>query len=363
MYSLNKDAVINTATEFPLYFFDAAGAATTAGAAVKMLISGYGEFTNDAVTNVNGYKATPSQKEILTIDASTPAHITVAQGATVADTQVAIDTIVNFAFEILTDNNEVQYGRDQLRAGMVKTYQTVALPSYGAGELTAADAATAIAGHLLVQLHNLITQEAVLSDLPYTSLISYDAVVDSSAKAVGPFTDIKTVSVKLVAQSEHIFLEEANAYSDENTASSLVTVFAPAVTTVRIPGRGTGKLLRENVRMLTDVSVRPYGDLNHELPIDGANYTEINFAYTRTRTDQNLGVIGVAGSTEVKSRSKHVLYIREDASTSTYRSNILTFFGQNNPAIALFNPVNTTTGAEEATAGPNQAARIATFVA
>lgn len=340
MFSLNKQFIVNTTTEFPVSYFNAttgaalantSAAITTALGAggVKAVIPGIGTFYNGGtprpsqdVLSANAYRATPAAVETHTFGPATASTITTT-------TAPAIDTLVYFVMDIFTTSNEVQFGRDQLRSGSRKVYQVVASKS--------AASAAILAGQLTLQLHNAIAQESTLTDVPYTSVVTYTSVANGAAYATsGRVEDsdvngFATVTVTLTAKDEHIFVKSFKIEDDNGDISSeIVTLFDPE-TAGRTEGLNTATLLRENTMLLTDVTTRPYGTLNHELPQEGALYTEINFVYEGDRIEQNLGAPFIAGGGPAKSRAKFNLYLKEDSCVTPgvngYAALLMTFLG------------------------------------
>jgi len=318
MFSLNKIHIINSSTDFPVDFFNANNASVGPSVAgtVSMNLIGVGliDKRKVTITNVRGARATAPVKQVVTI-----AH---------SDLTLVIPSVTTeatFVFDTFTTNNEVQWGRDRLRAGSEVAFQ-VLIGTIGTN--------AQIRSKSIIDLHNGIVQHNELTEGPFTSTLTTTGGTSPVTGATGivPSDGSTTASIVLTLRNEHLFIKTLNIVNDNQETSETLVPSVTAIpgsaleTTARKEGRNTGALLQENERLLTDVSVRPFGDGQQELPIKSALYAELSFDTLAVRTDMNIGTQSIAGSTNLTSKTNYVLYINETlAGPDVYLSEIAQF--------------------------------------
>lgn len=320
MFQLNKDVLVNSATDYPVSF-TLAGASSTAALGDTMHIKGFGNFKlSEIQLGVKGHRGVAASNGTITVD--------VASAVTAVGTAVATDTIVNFVLKINTSKFSAEYARDAMTFGYKKVYQVIAKPSDGTGDT--------LAGVLLRRLHNKIVEEnSRYGNVPFTSALDLndDNTHEVTATTTDFTTNITATSIQLTA-TDPTLSATFTVEDDDQTSSSVITAFTP-VYVVGNEGRNTADYINQNVRVYTDANTNAFALRKEQAPA-GSLYSDVSFATSVARTD--ITGLSAAGQS-VTSKAEYVVYVQENAANfgaGNYMSLVLDFLARADGDITLY---------------------------
>jgi hypothetical protein len=262
---------------YPVKFYDAAGVevnATTpaiAATASSMVIVGFATINKADIVKVNMTRgiAASQQASVLTITTFVAP---------------AVPTQVSFRFRVTDYSYDAQNARNLFTFGDYKNFSIQVLPS---------DTAATVATKLI----DLINFEANRYGTSLLRAVSGGSgVVNLSINTSNPHPE-----------KMRFTLEVKDEDSMGLTPSTVVTAYTFTNTTSNSEGTGTAKYLTSNLKLLTDMTTRPYwGVYNHQLPVEGGLYANMYIETTFARND----IHGQSGTNEpVAGSGKFDIYV------------------------------------------------------
>jgi hypothetical protein len=285
MYNLYKDVVINNSTNYPVTVYDGTGAVVADTDAMVITadhvlsIRGFGNFKASTICAVEAQRGINSRVRIDTMTVATLAQWTVVAPS--------INTTVLFKIKARVNNYSSENTRYEMQFGKDLIYAVTATP---------ADTATTLAAKLL----------AAATDRQTRFPESVNVTI-----SLGGGTTVAPTSLVFTGADEHVTWTYS-AEEEFDTTSSVVTVWAPAVTQTRFEGIQTATFMQENVRLLTNTSTRPYGVNNDELAVSGGLYNSFTFETVTDRPE--LKGFSVAGQVN-QSKARFTVYALDSLTT------------------------------------------------
>ncbi len=276
MYNIYKDLVINATADYPVVITDAAGAvvadASNATTGSKMSIYGFGNFNYGEVISVSGQRGVNPVNYSQTFNAASFTFVA-----------PAIRSTVYFRFSIRSIAYEAEYSQYQMSFEDNDIYAIEVLPT---------DTATSVMRKLVRAIYDRKTR---FNDEQGFTL----SFVGATPELATAFT-VTAVSPRLTWDFEA---------TDEflQTYSTIITAITPTTTVRRFEGFGTDRYVRENIRLLTYPSTRPYGIKQDQLAVNGNLYTAITFKIRVANSYQGNSVLGQVNTSE----STYVIFINE----------------------------------------------------
>lgn len=263
---------------YPVRLLDAAGAtiaSTTANAATAatLVIDGFGTIKKSQVVRSNMTRgiAASQQASVLTLTTFVAP---------------AVPTQVSFRFRVTDYSYDAQNARNLFTFGDYKNFSIQALPS---------DTAATIATKLIA----IINFEKNRYGTSLLRAVSGGAgVVNLSIDTTNPHPE-----------KMRFTLEIKDEDSMGLTPSTVVTAYTFTNSTTNSEGTGTAKYLTSNLKLLTDMTTRPYwGVYNHQLPTEGALYANLYLETIFNRSD----IHGQSGTNEpVSGSGKYDIHVVE----------------------------------------------------
>jgi hypothetical protein len=270
---INSNALNNA--YYPVKFYAADGTETvptspaTAAAAATMVIPGFATVKKADIVKVNMTRGIAASQQSMTLT------LTVAAPS--------IPTQVNFRFKVTDFSYDAQNSRNLMKFGDYKNYSITAVSG---------DTATTLAAKLVA----LINFEGNRYGTSLLRASNTAGVVTITLNTTNPHPEKMTISATVY--------DEGNL---ELVPSSVVTSMVVAYPTKNSEGTNTAKYLTSNLKLLTDMSTRPYwGVYNHQLPQEGALYANMYFETVFART----GINGQSGTNEpIAGSGKFDIYV------------------------------------------------------
>lgn len=290
-----KDWVVNVPSEYPITYTGGAG---TAADSTHMIVEHFKKIDFTRIQGVRATRAVAGVSQVENVTAATAAEITVGT--------VPSGNYVQFlSFDVQSEDNEALYARDQLTFG--KDFITLEVL------LNVGDTAAIV----LAKVYNAFKAWADIH--PEKKNFIY---IDEDASTVTlNGNGFATSAAELVFTSDDNDISWTSKWVDSvNLPSTVITVWAPNVTQVNDPGRGTDRWVYGSVRIDTDNSKRPwapYGDQQH---VTGALYSSIYFEEVIPNdvatglSHPNVKETGVFG---------YEIYVIENAAGFTYMQQLL----------------------------------------
>lgn len=292
-----REVVINGSDDFPLYIYDAAGTVLEDTAIVnafdldeatlstsKLSIRGVGEWLASQVVKADRSRGVALQKYAQTLDDGDV--FTIASPST--------NEIHRIVFKTKSYNWDSLQAQAQLPFGK-RIAVTIDIPS---------------------TIANNDAGRGLILTAIYTQLKEYNKYAKDEAiiiPTISAGTESAVETLVLTARDEYTEWEVELLDNDGNV-SDVLSGYTAQSTTKRYEGKGTGKFIRENVRLWTDESRRPYGIAAIQQPQNGTDlYTELNFEVVK----EDPSTAGFLSTNSVASNVKNrvTLFVKEDATS------------------------------------------------
>ena len=284
-----KTQLVNSSTLFPVTFYDANWAASTALLGRYMKIEGFGTFDVNNLHDVIGYRGAAGAVETRRI---------VLADLAVAAT-IPVDTIVNVKFSIET----YRYRSEAIRIGrpgQERQFQIVLNPT---------DASSP--ARVLAKLYNAIYSTLFSEDEKVVN--TYDPTVMAGAPYNGVFSGNQAVTLDAL---DTFLLYPGERFNIKFTTESgrptpYVTYTEPAPLVSGFVGRNNWDTLKG---VFIDGETRmPYSVDRVSIPINGILYSSLQWGYRSDRNKEGFGGGIVVSQTDIYSDDKFELFINESA--------------------------------------------------
>lgn len=283
-----KVRIVNDSSRFTATYLDAAGAATTAAAAVEVSVYQYGKTKTSQVKRVQIIRGLAPQKPKYSVTAATAAQITIGTPVT--------GQKVYFEFKLESSDRQFLLARPEYEFGSTRVYEIV---------LTTGDTA----GNILYKLYDAINSNSEVTRLN-------EPVLKASVGTGGTLGSGTLDIISFDVQLDNVYISSFRATGEDSLTSTYVTVWSPVVATEFVAPKGRGKEVEFREKMQAFNNTPYYKDFD-EIPIHNAYYTMVAWEIAISRTP--------IAPYDLSSTVRHAVFLNESTCSSII-DNLCDFF-------------------------------------